>query len=84
MHECALAFQVITKSLSKSANAEDYSSKQAHVELAERMRKRDAATAPVVGDRVAYVITQAAKGAAAYEKAEVTCISDHFRLMVDG
>jgi DNA polymerase delta subunit 1 len=34
------------------------------------MRKRDPTTAPVVGDRVAYVITQAAKGAAAYEKAE--------------
>jgi DNA polymerase delta subunit 1 len=69
-NKCDLSLLVITKSLGKSANAEDYTSKQAHVELAERMRKRDPTTAPVVGDRVAYVITKAAKGAAAYEKAE--------------
>ena len=31
-----------------------YANKQAHIELAQRMRKRDAATAPVVGDRVPY------------------------------
>ena len=35
---------------------EDYKVKAAHVELAEKMRKRDAATAPTLGDRVAYVI----------------------------
>ncbi|OMJ22245.1 DNA polymerase delta catalytic subunit [Smittium culicis] len=57
---------IITKALSKT----DYAGKQAHVELAERMRKRDAGSAPQVGDRVAYVITKASKGAAAYEKAE--------------
>lgn len=50
---------------------DEYKSKAAHVELAEKMRKRDAATAPVVGDRVPYVIVKAAKGAKAYEKAEV-------------
>lgn len=59
---------VITKALSKAG--EDYHGKQAHVELAERMRKRDAATAPNMGDRVAYVIITGHKGAAAYEKAE--------------
>ncbi|CAE6454618.1 unnamed protein product [Rhizoctonia solani] len=48
----------------------DYAAKQAHVELAERMRKRDAGSAPALGDRVAYVIVKAAKGAAAYEKSE--------------
>ena len=48
---------VITKQLSKGA--EDYTGKQAHVELAERMRKRDAGSAPAMGDRVAYVIIQA-------------------------
>lgn len=57
---------VITKALAKA----DYSAKQAHVELAERMRKRDAGSAPALGDRVAYVITKGAKGAAAYEKSE--------------
>lgn len=44
--------------------------RSAHVELAEKMRKRDPATAPTIGDRVPYVIIKAAKGAKAYEKAE--------------
>ncbi|KAG5220973.1 DNA-directed DNA polymerase delta [Salix suchowensis] len=43
--------------------------KQAHVELAERMRQRDAGSAPATGDRVAYVIIKGIKGAA-YEKSE--------------
>jgi hypothetical protein len=34
--------------------ANRYANKQAHIELAQRMRKRDPATAPVVGDRVPY------------------------------
>ena len=46
----------------KSAEDTDYTNKQAHVELAMRMRKRDPGSAPNVGDRVAYVIIQAAKG----------------------
>ena len=37
-----------------------------------RMRKRDAGSAPQLGDRVPYVITAASKGVAAYMKAEVT------------
>jgi DNA polymerase elongation subunit (family B) len=39
---------------------EDYAAKQGHVELAKKMRKRDAATAPTIGDRVAYVIIKVA------------------------
>ncbi|KAI0460955.1 DNA-directed DNA polymerase delta [Komagataella kurtzmanii] len=56
---------VITKALSR----QDYAGKQAHVELAERMRKRDAGSAPTLGDRVAYVIikTSSTKN---YEKSE--------------
>ncbi|KAI9635703.1 putative delta DNA polymerase [Dioszegia hungarica] len=57
---------VITKALAKA----DYANKQAHVELAERMRKRDAGSAPALGDRVAYVIVKGIKGAAAYDKSE--------------
>lgn len=34
------------------------------MELAEKMRRRDPATAPVIGDRVPFVIVKAAKGAA--------------------
>jgi len=40
----------------------DYAAKQAHVELAERMKKRDAGSAPALGDRVAYVIIKGIKG----------------------
>ena len=69
---------VITKSLNKGAEyalglggkKEDYKMKQAHVELAARMKKRDPGSAPQMGDRVPYVIITGAKGAANFEKAE--------------
>ncbi|KAK4999784.1 DNA-directed DNA polymerase delta [Elasticomyces elasticus] len=57
---------VITKALTKN----DYAAKQAHVELAERMKKRDAGSAPALGDRVAYVIVKGAGGSKNYEKSE--------------
>lgn len=65
---------VITKALAKAglihiaiglpfdSFSTDYSAKQAHVELAERMRQRDAGSAPALGDRVAYVIIKGVKG----------------------
>ncbi|XP_029440886.1 DNA polymerase delta catalytic subunit [Rhinatrema bivittatum] len=59
---------VITKELTRMAD--EYAGKQAHVELAERMRKRDPGSAPNLGDRVPYVIIGAAKGVAAYMKSE--------------
>lgn len=37
-------------------DADKYKSAAAHVELSKKMYKRDPATAPVVGDRVPYVI----------------------------
>jgi len=49
---------VITKALAKA----DYAGKQAHVELAARMKQRDAGSAPALGDRVAYVIIKGYKG----------------------
>jgi len=57
---------VITKELSKT----EYTAKQAHVELAAKMKKRDAGNAPKLGDRVPYVIVAASKGTPAYAKAE--------------
>ncbi|KAF8421003.1 DNA polymerase family B-domain-containing protein [Tirmania nivea] len=57
---------VITKALTKN----DYKSRQAHTELVERMKKRDAGSAPTLGDRVAYVIVKGAGGAKNYEKSE--------------
>nr|XP_054761921.1 DNA polymerase delta catalytic subunit-like [Lytechinus pictus]XP_054761922.1 DNA polymerase delta catalytic subunit-like [Lytechinus pictus] len=59
---------VITKELTKTG--EEYAGRQAHVELAARMKKRDPGSAPALGDRVPYVIIAKAKGAAAYEKSE--------------
>jgi len=53
-----LSLLVITKALSKT----EYAVKQAHTELAERMRKRDAGSAPSLGDRVPYVIVAGVKG----------------------
>ncbi|KAI2784895.1 DNA polymerase family B-domain-containing protein [Daldinia loculata] len=57
---------VITKALTK----ESYDAKQAHVELAHRMKKRDAGSAPGLGDRVAYVMVKGASGARNFEKSE--------------
>ena len=65
-----ISLLVITKSLSKSADSEEYKSTMPHVELAKKLAKRDPLTAPAVGDRVPYVIIQGAKGASASERAE--------------
>lgn len=65
-----ISMLVITKALGKGADSEDYKAKQAHVELAARMRKRDPGSAPAVGDRVPYVIIDATRGTPAYERSE--------------
>lgn len=59
---------VITKELSKGDG--EYTAKQAHVELANRMKKRDPAGAPKLGDRVPYVIIAGPKNQPAYQKSE--------------
>merc|ERR1719460_3233742 len=61
-----LSLLVVSKQLAK----ETYDVRMPHVELAEKMRKRDPGTAPVLGDRVPYVIIRGSKGAKAYERAE--------------
>ncbi|CAM9460494.1 unnamed protein product [Chrysoparadoxa australica] len=65
-----ISLLVITKSLGKSADAADYTAKQAHVELARRLKIRDPGNAPQVGDRVPYVIIEKIKNAPMYEKSE--------------
>lgn len=71
-----LSLLVITKALGKKQKQEGkstkntYQAKQAHVELAQKMQQRDAASAPNVGDRVAYVMIKGTKGQKAYELAE--------------
>lgn len=47
---------VITKGVSK--RLEDYKGIQPHIELVKKMRKRDAASAPGVGDRIGFVIVK--------------------------
>lgn len=47
---------VVTKSMSKSLK--EYKGLQPHIELVKKMRKRDIATAPGIGDRVGFVIVQ--------------------------
>lgn len=49
-------------------------SKLLNMDICPRMRKRDAGSAPNLGDRVPYVIIKAAKGAAAYMKSEVCSV----------
>lgn len=72
-----LSLLVITKALGKRTQTAEgksskntYTAKQAHVELAQRMQQRDAANAPSVGDRIAYVMLKGVKGQKAYELAE--------------
>jgi len=55
---------------SKTDSKNTYQSKMPHVMLADRMRKRDPATAPNVGDRVCYVIVKGSKNAKIYERSE--------------
>uniref|UniRef100_A0A9J2Q409 DNA polymerase n=1 Tax=Ascaris lumbricoides TaxID=6252 RepID=A0A9J2Q409_ASCLU len=59
---------IISKELTRQSTA--YQAKQAHVVLADRMRLRDAGSAPRLGDRVPYVIVAKGQKVPAYEKAE--------------
>ncbi|KAL0265845.1 UNVERIFIED_CONTAM: hypothetical protein PYX00_011563 [Menopon gallinae] len=59
---------VISKSITKSEAK--YQARQAHIELAEKMRKRDPNSAPGLGDRVAYVIVKGGKNVPAYARSE--------------
>ncbi|RHY36464.1 hypothetical protein DYB30_002170 [Aphanomyces astaci] len=65
-----ISLLVITKGLSKSTESDDYKVKQAHTELAARMKKRDPGSAPVLGERIAYVIIDKGKNVPLYDKAE--------------
>lgn len=60
---------VLSKALVR-AGAEEYAARQAHVELAERLRKADPAQAPKVGERVPYVFVAKGNGANACDRAE--------------
>lgn len=57
---------IITKELTRYK----YKSKQAHVELLEKMKKRNPGNVPKIGDRIPYVICSAPKGTPVHLKAE--------------
>ena len=69
-----IAQLIITKELTKTQD--EYKAKQAHVELANKMKNRDPGTAPKLGDRVPYVIIKnnndasSRKNTPLYQKAE--------------
>ena len=64
--EVDMSLLVITKALSKT----NYKSMMPHVEVQKKMLERDPGSAPVVGDRVPYVIVQGTKGQKASQTAE--------------
>ena len=57
-------------SLLQTKKASEYDNKQAHIELAMKMLKRDPLTAPNVGDRIPYVICRGPKDANMCDKVE--------------
>jgi DNA polymerase delta subunit 1 len=56
--------------ISKSLGREEYAARTPHMELAEKLRKRDPANAPRMGDRVSYLVCAGAAKAKVYEKVE--------------
>jgi len=70
MNEMDMGKLVLSKTFTKSADQYETGNKQAHVMLAERMKKRDPGLAPKVGDRIPYVMVKGAAKAKAWEKAE--------------
>jgi len=73
---------VVSKALVRDG-AEAYAAKQAHVELAEKLRRRDATSAPQIGDRVPYVFVVSAAGTPAYDKAEDPLYALEHQLAID-
>ena len=59
---------IITKELRKREG--DYKAKQAHIELVNKLKKRDPGSAPKLGDRVPYVIICGAKKEKIHERSE--------------
>ncbi|EJW01428.1 hypothetical protein EDEG_00022 [Edhazardia aedis USNM 41457] len=68
LNKIDLSQLVISKALTKEGSK--YASKQAHVELAQKLKQRDAGNAPMLGDRIGYIIVKGSKGMAAYERSE--------------
>lgn len=61
---------IVTKALWRGNTAADYTAKQAHTELAERIKKRDPTRSIVPGQRLSFVYVQTGKGARQHEQSE--------------
>ena len=81
MNRLDMSHLVVTKELTQQA--EKYDNRQAHAELAQKLRKRDPSTAPQLGDRIPFVIIKGAKGMKAYEKAEDPIYALEHNLPID-
>lgn len=84
LHSCLLTCTCVRAfTAPRVQDAEAYKATAAHVELAKKMAKRDSATAPQVGERVAFVIVKGAKGAKASDKAEDPIFALEHNLPID-
>jgi DNA polymerase elongation subunit (family B) len=81
MRSVPLDMLIITSGYSKKEPF--YATKQKHVEVIRKMRERDPASAPVLGDRVAFVIIEGPKKARNYEKAEEAMYALEHDLPID-
>lgn len=61
---------IMTKGLWLGTNASDYSAKQTHISVIDKMRARDSRRMFKDGERISYVFTQSTPNAKGYEKAE--------------
>lgn len=79
MNRVDISQLIITKAITKKSEDEEdeedgpkknsYKVRQAHVELAEKMKKQNG-EGPHIGDRIPYVIIQGTRGSKTYENAE--------------
>jgi DNA polymerase delta subunit 1 len=69
--------------ISKSLGREEYATKTPHMELAEKLRKRDPSNAPRMGDRVSYLVLAGAAKAKVYEKVEDPLYALEHELPID-
>jgi len=69
--------------ISKSLGRNEYAAKAPHVEVAEKLRKRDPQSAPRLGDRVSYLVLAGAAKSKVYERAEDPIYALEHELPVD-
>lgn len=81
MDRIDLSELIITKTLNKKA--ENMKAVQAHVVLAEKMRERDANSAPQLGDRVPFVYITSQRNAKGFEKVEHPLYVLEHKLTID-